>query len=397
MNEGVRTRRPRVGFLFNHDKAQQVAHIAGIARELAAGFPDVEVLALHSRKSLRSTAQALIGPKASANIQWVNIAPRGLLRGIAAKADRLLPFSRLAALRQNLPVFASLEAVVTTERTCLALKPMLGESAPRFIYVPHGAGDRNVAYHPAKAEFDLFLVSGPKYVEAAQAAGILGESNWRIIGYPKFDVMLGERSRPKLFDNDRPVFLYNPHFDPKLSSFYDFGLDLIEHFYANPGRYNLVVAPHVMLFRKKIHYSLELHKLRLRPEIPPRYHGTPNILIDTGSERLLNMHYTLGADAYIGDVSSQVYEFLAIPRPCFFLDSHGGRERMTSENYRFWHLGPVTGSVEELTAMLPNWRGIGEAYREEQVRQFAYSIDLGAEPASLRGARAVADYVRDLA
>ncbi len=34
------------------------------------------------------------------------------------------------------------------------------------------------------------------------------------------------------------------------------------------------------------------------------------------------MSYTTAADIYLGDVSSQVYEFLYEPRPCLFLNSH---------------------------------------------------------------------------
>jgi hypothetical protein len=105
------------------------------------------------------------------------------------------------------------------------------------------------------------------------------------------------------------------------------------------------------------------------------------------------MYYTLAANAYIGDVSSQVYEFLVIPRACFFLDSHGGRSNSDSENYRFWKLGPVAGSVAELVALLPHWQETAQLYASIQAEQFAYSIDLGKESASRRGAAALAEYV----
>ncbi|SMF62604.1 hypothetical protein [Allosphingosinicella indica] len=381
----------RVGFLFNHDAAHQAAHIAGIAGALATTRTDIQTLALYSRPMLRDTVEAIVGADAAAKIEWVHIRPGPAARLAAPALDRLLPFTRLTALRDNLDLFATLDALVSTERTCLLVKRRLNARSPKIVYVPHGAGDRNVAYHPEKAGFDLFLVSGRKYVDAATRAGLLGPDNWRIIGYPKFDAVLEGRPRPRLFDNGRPAFLYNPHFDPELSSWYDFGPDLIRWFAAHPDVGNLVVAPHVMLFRKKLHYSLELKRLRIRPPIPAEA-SAPNILVDTGSPRLFDMHYTLGADVYIGDVSSQVYEFLAIPRACYFLDSHDGRAR-GGENYRFWSLGRVAGSVAELGAMLSGWREDADRFEGVQREQFGFSIDLGDCPASIRGAEAIADYL----
>lgn len=381
----------RVGFLFNHDAAHQAAHIAGIARELALSRPDIEVLALWSRKALCTVVEEICGPEATRAIKWVKIEPSPAARIVAPVLDRVVPFTRVTALRRNFDLFATLDAIVSTERTCLMIKRELGARSPKIIYVPHGAGDRNVSYHPEKAGFDLFLISGRKYAEAGQAMGLLGPDNWRIIGYPKFDAVLEGKPRPVLFDNGRPTFLYNPHFDPVLSSWYDMGPDLIRHFAAHPELGNLVVATHVMLFRKRLHYSLELKKLRRRPGIPKEA-AAPNILVDTSSPRLFDMHYTLGADVYIGDVSSQVYEFLAIPRACFFLDSHGGQE-IGGENYRFWQFGPVARSVPELGQMLPDWQAVAARYEQVQREQFAYTMDESDIPASKRGAAAIADYV----
>lgn len=65
------------------------------------------------------------------------------------------------------------------------------------------------------------------------------------------------------------------------------------------------------------------------------------ILIDLGSKRLLDMSYTSGADIYLGDVSSQVYEFLDTPRPCA---SHAHAVAWQEDaNYLFWTLGEVAG------------------------------------------------------
>ncbi len=70
------------------------------------------------------------------------------------------------------------------------------------------------------------------------------------------------------------------------------------------------------------------------------------------------MSYTLRADIYLGDASSQVYEFLVNPRPCLFLNSHEA-DWDKDPNYAHWHLGPVVASIEELSCRLDDlddWR-----------------------------------------
>src|SRR3546814_13919965 len=64
-----------------------------------------------------------------------------------------------------------------------------------------------------------------------------------------------------------------------------------------------------------------------------------------GSERSIDMSYTGSADLYLGDVSSQVAEYLYRPRPCVFLNAQGV-DWQEDPNYRFWSLGPVIRSEE---------------------------------------------------
>src|SRR3546814_14679599 len=71
-----------------------------------------------------------------------------------------------------------------------------------------------------------------------------------------------------------------------------------------------------------------------------RYAAAPNIHIDLGSAALTDMSYTNGADIYLGDVSSQIYEFLKSPRPCLFLNSHG-IDPDRDPNFAHWQSGPV--------------------------------------------------------
>ena len=381
----------RVGFLYNHDVAHQVAHIAGIMGALATNHNGIAVTAFVSRPQIEAVARGLIGDAAAARVRWVTLNLSSGTRRFAAIADTLLPYSRIAALRENLAQFRGLDALVSTERTCLRIKDWLGVDAPKFIYVPHGSGDRNVAYHPDLKRFDLSLFSGQKLVDAAQRAGIVGEDDWRIIGYPKFDGVAA-LDPPKLFANDNPVFLFNHHFDPYLSSFYKFGDAILAHFAAHPD-WNLVFAPHVMIWKKRLHISLEYRKAAWRKPIDPRYTSAANILIDQGSPRLIDMTYTRAADIYIGDASSQVYEFLSEPRAAIFIDADGATDWQGHENYQFWRNGPVVRSMAELIELLPRWREIAAQYRATQEQLFAYTIDRTDVPAATRGAVAIAGWL----
>jgi CDP-glycerol glycerophosphotransferase (TagB/SpsB family) len=198
------------------------------------------------------------------------------------------------------------------------------------------------------------------------------------------------RQPEKFFDNDRPTFLYNPHFDPYLSSWYDQGAAILEWFYQRPDEYNLIFAPHVMLFVKKVHISMEYKVTRTRPDVDAKYLAAPNIRVDVGSPRLFDMSYTFSADAYIGDVSSQVYEFLYRPRPCIFVDVHSGNDPHDPPAYDFWRNGPVVKSAAELGEILPDFENIGASYHDIQLDRMAYTADnTDPRPASVRGALAI--------
>jgi CDP-glycerol glycerophosphotransferase (TagB/SpsB family) len=103
------------------------------------------------------------------------------------------------------------------------------------------------------------------------------------------------------------------------------------------------------------------------------------------------MTYTNRADIYIGDVSSQVYEFLLRPRPCLFLNSHG----VTSENdpnYLHWQAGPVVNDMSQFGAALREAQDHhASIYRPLQKQIFDYSFNLTDEPSSNRAARVVAE------
>jgi len=386
--------RPAIAFLFNHDAGHQIAHSIGIAAALAERHPRLRTVIVYGSDAIRQEIEKHLTAAQVAALDWQSLALDRRIDRLLGPLNRLFPARRLARLVAGARALRGFAMIVSTERTCLMLKRRWGAAGPAFAYIPHGSGDRNVAYHPALKDFDLMLLSGRKLVDQMVAHGIAPADRCRIIGYPKFDRLAG-RAPERFFADDNPVFVYNPHFDPVLSSWYDEGEAVLDWFLAHP-HYNLIFAPHVMLFRKKTHLSPEYRKGRRRPDIAERFRDAPNILIDVDSPRLFDMSYTIAADAYIGDVSSQVYEFLYRPRPVFFIDVHSDAAGdAAGPAYEFWRNGPVVASAEELGALLPEWQAIGDRHRAEQVRLMDYTADRSdPRPAAVRGAEAIAGYIR---
>lgn len=380
----------RVLFLFNHDAAHQVAHLASIAAATARVYDEIESIVGYSTPAIEAQLRALIDPADAAKLTWVELALPGWAKNVARVFNRILPATRLLRLRLNRDLFASVDMVVSTERTCLRTKANLkpGEM-PLYAYIPHGSGDRSVAYHPDIARFDQVFVSGQKVVDQLVAHGVKAE-RIEIVGYPKFE-SIDLSAKPDFFGNGRPTFVYNPHFDPHLSSWYDGGPALLRWFASDEGQaFNCIFAPHVMLFSKELHISPEFKVARRRPDIPAEAMAAANILVDVDSPKLFDMTYMLGADAYIGDVSSQMYEFLARRRPAFYLDCRDAPDSDDETWHMFWKTGPRVTSVAELVSLLPGYRQIGEDYRAAQDELLDYTFNITDEPASVRTARIIA-------
>lgn len=381
-------------FLFNHEAAHQVAHIAGIGGALAKSGSMKRVVAATSTPQIKLEIEKILSAEEMQALEWMDLSLPSWLHNMLRPINKLLPIHRIARLYWHRKALFKSAIIVSTERTCLTLKRhWRGRGGPAFAYIPHGSGDRNVAIHPALKDFDLCLVSGQKVVDQLTDAGVVPAENCRIIGYAKFDILRG-RKPEKFFDNDRPTFLYNPHFDPFMSSWFDHGNEILRYFFERPNDFNLIFAPHVMLFTKTVHMSPEYKVTRIRPNIAAEYLTASNIRIDTDSPRLFDMSYTLSADAYIGDVSSQVYEFLYRPRPCYFLDVHSGNAADGPPAYDFWRNGAVVESARALAEILPDFEDLGRRYRDIQIDRMAYTADnTDIRPASVRGADAIIDFL----
>ena len=153
--------------------------------------------------------------------------------------------------------------------------------------------------------------------------------------------------------------------------------------FASQDSMNLIVAPHVKMFRK----ASSARRRQVEAQ------STPSIVIDTGSDRSVDSSYVSAASIYVGDVSSQVYEFIAKPRPCVFLNGHGVDWR-GDPNYAYWQLGDV---VDDPADLMPAIAAAGERhalYRERQEELASATLGDRSGGPSERAAEAVLRFLR---
>lgn len=232
------------------------------------------------------------------------------------------------------------DALVTAERTSTLLKRLPGQCPP-LIHIRHGAGDQPPGFERRIALFDELIVAGTKDRDRTVAAGLLPPERCHVCGYMKLaGVRRLHAQRPALFANGRPTVLYNPHFKSWLSSWHH--ARAIVDGIRTSQRFNLIVAPHVRLFADAPRSAwAEWEALQVPGQI----------IVDLGSPRSVDMTYTMASDIYLGDVSSQVYEFAVNPRPCVFVNAHGANWR-DNPDYRMWQMGEVVTDAEQIVPAL---------------------------------------------
>jgi hypothetical protein len=161
-----------------------------------------------------------------------------------------------------------------------------------------------------------------------------------VIGYPKLDVINRQTSN-KLFDNKNKTLLYNPHWDRRFSSFYKYGIEILQYFKNNP-HFNLIFAPHSLIVER---YPQILMKIK-------PFKKCPNIIIDLGSEQANDMTYTQYSDIYMGEFSSQALEFsLLKQRTCIFFNV----AKIPKQDFPIsWEMGKVYNHIDvnELEAVI---------------------------------------------
>lgn len=379
----------KICFLFNHDQTHQIAHSLPIAWQMAkSGAADVTLAVTNT------LVEAEIRRLSGAALEGMKIVPlqtKSTVSQILVRAlDSLVPARKLLVYRDNLDFFRQFDALVVSEKSSLILKTRYGLKDVKFIHTRHGAGDRAIGFNAESAQFDLILVSGEKIRDRlVRDAGVPPEKI-RITGYAKFDIVVPEQ-KPLFPASDRRTILYNPHPSPHLSSWFKFGAEVLEQFYQS-GRYNLIFAPHVMLFARPWTVTIDRLSIASAKKPDPRYYDAPHMLMDLGSPACTDMTYTNAADLYLGDVSSQVYEFLHRPRPCLFLDAHD-TQWQGNPNYRHWTTGPVKTDAKEIIGAVDAAFATQASYNDAQRNALADSFSVTDTAASVRAAAAIIDYL----
>lgn len=376
----------RIGFLYNHDQIHQIPHSLPIALALARMHPEAEILLAVTTDRIETEVRRLLGPCLPAGMRISRLSIQSAQRQWAASLlGPSLPAQKLLIYGDNLGFFRSLDILVVTERTSLMLKTRYGIHRPLMVLADHGAGDRAIGFGSSAAQFDHILAAGQKTRDRLQNEAGVDPKKISVIGYVKFDMKPCRTTNLHLNANGRQTVLYNPHLSPHLSSWYKWGRPVLDWF-CDQDQYNLIFAPHIMLFERRLVFTIDRFRIGLPGRLASRYASHPHIHIDLGSTASTDMTYTDAADVYLGDASSQIYEFLNNPRPCAFLNPFG-YEHEGDPNFAHWRAGPVIGDLAELPAKLEAATDDHASYyRERQQKLIDYTFAPALPSASAKAA-----------
>lgn len=356
------SRPPDIGFLFIGGM-HQAPHIAPLALALARRGAVVTAYTTARDAEPLAALLADLDPAYASRVRIVPIAvprwARAVRRLLFGRQRLAKPLELIAGRRQMLRH----DALVATERTSTLLKRLPG-AKPVMVHFPHGAGDRAQGFDRRIALFDHVLVAGPAIMERTLREGLAHPGNIKVVGSIKLAALAApdRPPPPNPFADTRPVILYNPHFDAALSS-WPMAEAIVDRIVAD-GRFNLIVGPHARLHRRLT--AAERRRWDGR-------RGTANLLIDFESHRLSDMSYTRLADIYLGDISSQVYEFLLRPRPCVFVNAHDAAW-WGNPDYRMWTLGDVCTTPGEVMQALAQAQERHARYRGPQEAEAAATL-----------------------
>lgn len=370
----------RVGFVYL-DELQHIHHFLSPAVALAK-MPGVAV-DIFTYQDEHKYLRELLNLLEASDINIVELSTYAYRKVLEKWRKRKQP-SALYIFKKHKKKFLAYDALVFTDHTAGVVKEARGKQPlPKLVFIDHGAGDGAYGYKDSHAMFDMVIVAGEKKAERLKKELPQHTFKLHIGGYAKFDLVRAEQPQFNPFGNDKPVVLYCPHFSRELSSWYKMGLDVLEFFY-NQEQFNLIFAPHYNLFNKK--------GFEDPGSIPQKYHSANHIFIDTGSRRSVNMTYTLNSDIYLGDVSSQVYEFMFRPRPLIFINAHRINWQ-ADENYLMWRAGKVVSSIAAMEEALATTASWPQKLLSEEEKLFRYTFYKPAEAAGPRIARLLMDEI----
>ena len=356
-------------------------HILHLVPAAASLSSVIEALVFVMSEEEASACRSLLSKLGKANVQVITLKLPSWLRFVgklnAKWADLKVPI--LLSHRKR---FRSLSALVVAERTSTLLKRIPGPK-PFLIHIPHGAGDRAKGFEPRIKLFDHVIVAGEKDKERMIKEGVVTASTCSVSGYIKAAAVHKiSPNLPRLFDNNRDTVIYNPHFDEKLSSWWKYGKDIISYF-KDQENFNLIFAPHIRILERLSNEDISFIR---------SLSGYENILADITSDRLFDMTYTRSADIYVGDVSSQVYEFIYEPRPCVFILPERVDYRQNPD-YAHCRFGDVTFTQTDFFHALEISKQKHSAYKDAQQKGAREALGEISTASLDRAAAIIADLV----
>ncbi len=291
--------------------------------------------------------------------------------------------SPLDTIPKSIKLLKEADFIIATSHSIPELFRKFRITKPKIIYQFHGCGDRKYGFDPAFQKFDLMLLPGEYHLKRLLSENIIKKEKTEIVGWPKLDYHVNiQNLREELFPNHNPIVLYSPHWKKELSSFKKWGEDVVKYF-LNQQDLNLIFAPHIQIKHWKNIY---------RYNIDFGAYNCDNIHIDFDSLKSVDSSYLQIADLYLGDVSSIVYEWIAIkPRPCVFLNAHSVRWR-NDMDYRFWDFGPVVENFPDLAEKL--YASIKDkTFMNVQKDRIKEYMDITDIPSSYRAALAIRNLI----
>ena len=368
--------RPIISFLYLHG-IHHLYHTAMTAIELSNQQNEYQIIMVSCSEEHTKLLKKIqkIYPKHRTRIKEIPLPFRFKYLNIKNKSYPS-PISTMPKIAKFLQ---ETDAIVATSHSTITSAEKYKITQPKFIYQYHGCGDRKYGFEPNLGLYDLMLLPGKYHQNRLINSGVISKEKTAIIGWPKLDYPTDVQGlRKKLFPNDRHIVLYTPHWDPKISSFRDCTRSILKYF-KNNKEVNLLFAPHIQLKHWKIKYKYDLNFEPFQ---------SSNIYIDLGSEESVNSSYLRISDIYMGDVSSQVYEWIAIkPRPCIFLNAHKVQWK-DDINYRHWKYGFVVEDISKLGSVFEHVTDLNSAidYQKSQITEY---IDLSTKKYSIRAAEAI--------
>lgn len=375
-------RRRRVAFLLNHAAPHQAPHVAPYAFRLSQIAPEVAVDVLCATEAeaafVRDIAQGYPGQRARVEVLRLPAA----LEWAVARMEGAFFARKVALLRWHVRRLAGYGAVVAPEKTVLQIERPLRRAGVRLIHTGHGGvGVFRALSQPdlRLGRFDMLLAPSESAVRPLLAAGAVRSEAVTLTGAVKLEAMARlRRPRAAPFGDGKPVALYNPHHRGLASSWGAMGQAVVAHFRAQTAM-NLIVAPHVLLFRRPLGRGARR---------PAWLCDGESVRVDPGGRAAIDMTNVDAADLYIGDASSQVFEFFARPRPCVFLNP-ARRPWRDDPAFAVWACGPVVESPAALGPALERAWAEMDAFAPIQRAALAEAYAHIDDAVSLRGARAI--------